>query len=270
MKVCQECGAKAENDDLYCPDCGTKIKDKEGTTKITVWGLIKIIAIVLLLIFNVAVFSSNPPLGIIIFLLLMIWFNIINRIIKKFFNAELSLGVKIILTVLLVVIVISIGNVSQFSQPQRITQVYDDENYAEKFVNEIEHIVNSKDYNRLGDLRDENKISEHIFNEFLTLINSNSGDISFNFVRTNTNSQDVVVMISMYNDFGYYVDEKTKWRYERFVYFEDGAPPKFVLTNIQPSLADINSRNFEGEVTSKLAQINKPIIAVRKADIRTG
>ncbi|MBU4502697.1 MAG: zinc ribbon domain-containing protein [Nanoarchaeota archaeon] len=270
MKVCQECGAKAENDDIYCPDCGTKIKDEKETKKITVLGLIKIIAIILLLIFNVAIFSSNPPLGIIIFIFFMIWANIINRIIKKFFNAEISLGVKIILTVLLIILVVfSISNV-KVSQTPKVIERYDDENYAGQFVKDLERIVNSKDYNGLDDLRNQNKISEHIFNEFLTLINSDSRDISFDFVRTDTNSQDVVVMIRLYNDFGYYVEEKTKWDYEKSVYFEGEAQPKFVLVNIQPGLADLNSRTFEGETASKLAQINKPIIAVRQADIRTG
>ena len=106
MRTCQKCGAEVERDDLFCPECGEKIS-KEART-ITVWSVLKVVLFGLFFIILINVFKSGsgaPPVIIIIIgVLFIVWSGILNWFLQKLFNVKISTGVKLIITVAILLI----------------------------------------------------------------------------------------------------------------------------------------------------------------------
>jgi len=276
MKTCQKCGAKAENDDTFCPECGTKIKDGKIATKITVWSVLKLIASIIFFIIIINISKNNPPIAIILLILFLIWFNVINWVLKKIFNVELSIGVKILLTVLLVTLFLIVGTVSfvGVTQPKisyasstiEGTQAYD-------FVKKINKLINSKDYGTLKEMLGKQVITQEVFEDISNLIDSRDYmEIDFRLVeqRDYGDRAELVVMVTLHTDYEK-TSEKTLWTFNRKVNFENTNDFRWVLVKIAPKLSELKlSRSFEGEATSKIAKLEKPIAIVSSSQNAMG
>ena len=175
MRKCQKCGAEVEKDDSYCPDCGEKLAKE--TKKVTVWIILKIIMMLFLFIVFIQLLKNNPPIGIVFFVLTITWTGILNWVLKKFFNVEVSIGVKIIITAIVVVLLVSISQVSvqQIQRPQ--LKVMEEQarefNFEQRelysFVEKINQVIEARDYNSLEIMFKEGIISPEVFEGLLKL-----------------------------------------------------------------------------------------------------
>lgn len=112
MKACNKCGIALEDDDQFCPECGSKasvVKDTEKPVKkrkITLLSLVKFIFKVFIVFIAIAFISNGA--GAIVFLALAItlWTPFFRRLLSRH-NIELSRGVKIVITIVIILLLIA-------------------------------------------------------------------------------------------------------------------------------------------------------------------
>lgn len=259
MRTCQKCGAEVEKNDIYCPECGEKVV-KEAR-KITLLTIFKIAGMVLIFIilFNVFKQKAVPSVAIILFLILLfIWTGILNSVLKKLFNAEISTGVKIVVTIV-IALIFMIGmrqtSMTQIKIPP--TQVMPvGGNDMRNFIGRLNDVVNAKDNNLLTTMIEEGVIAPEVAEDIRTLINSKN-DFNINFKvqsqSVNDNKAEVKVITVIKTQHG----ERTTG----LMFLFENAGPGWKLTAIQPRLQDIQlSTSFGEETASKIEKVKSAII----------
>ncbi len=183
MRTCQKCGAEVEKDDKFCPECGEKVV-KEAR-KITVSTVFKTIVMVIFFIILVNVLkSSNVVMSIPIILfgiLFIVWAGILNSILKKLFNAEISTGVKIIITIVIALIfIIGMRQASTIkAAPIMVRPV--ESNDMSFFINRLNEVMNTRDYSLLTAMMEEGAITPEVVEDLRMLIDKNDFGINFKF-----------------------------------------------------------------------------------------
>lgn len=266
MKTCQKCGARAENDDIYCPDCGTKLKAVGITKKITIWTIFKIIGLIIIFIIFINIFKTNPIIALFILVLFLVWTGIINAILKKLFNAELSIGVKIIITVIMITLLFfgtTKLEASRIAKPDMIVKYEEpvETGEAQQFIEKINKAIGSRDYSVLKEMLERGTISTEVFTDLqLLLDNRDNMKVSLNLIAQNFQGDQAELIVETiirtnYEEKGV----KTTWFFRK----TNGGWHLFV---IKPRLSDIKlSTSFEKSVEDKLQYINRPIVSTGEA-----
>ncbi len=256
MRTCQKCGAEVEKDDKYCPECGEKVV-KEAR-KITVSTVFKTIAMVIFFIILVNVLkSSNVVMSIPVILfgiLFLVWSGILNSILKKLFNAEISTGVKIVMTI--VIVLIFVFGMRQASTikvaPVMVRPV--EGNDMRSFVDRLNNVMNTRDYSLLTAMMEEGAIAPEVAKDIRILIN-NQKDFNINFKFQGQNVNDnridakvIVIIKTLYEE-----------RVEGVQFFFERTDRGWILVAIEPRLSNIKLyKSFEGELESKIRIVPKP------------
>lgn len=245
MKECPKCGTKADDDDIYCPECGARLKTvKKGvsqqTRKVTIWSFIKLVGIIVLLIILTNIFKNPAPAIIAVFLLLL-WLNVINKLLTKMFNVELSLGVKILITILIIFLSFMAASTTA-TAPLRVQQTFESpvefiETKQEEFIQEndmvntireLEKILREGDIGYLKGMVVSGKISKEVFSD-LEIIILEKGSIDVVFAITSKDIPSIaekgirgntaifeVKRVVMYEGGGRGSDV-SKWRLEKYL-----------------------------------------------------
>lgn len=281
MKKCPKCGTKADDDDIYCPECGTKLKAvkkeiKESVVKkITVWSILKIMGIIILLIITANIFKNPAPV-IIAFFLLLLWLNVINKLLTKIFNIELSLGVKILITVAIIFLAFIATSQTTSIQPivetQRevIRETREDileENALFDGVKQLEKALRQGDWAFLDGLVVSNRISKEVYEDFAKVLNE-KGSLNIVFevkgegIKKNWATLEVQRII-IYNDGGRQGD-MSKWELTKY----NG---KWQLISMSPLLSDLvfSGRGALSIKTEPLCQ-NGICLTPAKTDVAIG
>ncbi|MBL7101061.1 MAG: hypothetical protein ISS23_03850 [Nanoarchaeota archaeon] len=276
MKTCQKCGAEAEKGDSYCPECGIKLKSLE-TRKITIWTLIKIIASILLFIVFINIFKNQPLIAIVLLLLFLMWTGIANKILQKLFNTKLSLGVKIVITVALIILFLFVAQTSKLSttkkeiRPEFIMQTEEimltEEIQKHEVIQRINKAINSKDYGILEEMLGKNMITPDVFEDILQILNSREHtNVRLNLKSQNVygNNMQLTVSTMLSTNYGEGRSE-TMWIFEQ-------TNRGWKLIKITPRLSEIQlSKSFEEQTGEKIRKIPESIAVVSEsAKMSTG
>jgi len=262
MIKCRKCGAEVEKGDAYCPECGTKIKVAKETRKITVWTFLEVIGVIVFLIIFVNVFKYQPPMALILLALFLIWTGLLNGILKKLFNAEISTGVKIIVTVLIIVLFLMVAQQTSQVQVSKVEMVpelkpLDESIYT--FVEKVEVMVESKDYEELKRMLEEGAISEEVFKDISSVMGNENIRVSLDLVDKNLNEKSLTVLAKMSSD-REKGEGKTMWYFER-------TGDRWRLSSIRPRLSNIRlSKSFGEEAGETLRKIQEPIIVISQTE----
>lgn len=259
MKTCQKCKAEIEKGDKYCPECGEKLVEEVRT--ITVWSIIKVIMIIVFFIIILNVLKQKQVALSVIFLLFLIlfvlWANVLNWFLKKVFNAEVSRGVKMIITAVLILVFLgayfqSSPTKAIIAQPQ-----YMEDPYLFEFVLKLSNVIGSRDYGSLKQMLEEGAITQDVFEDISKLISDTSYTRDFNIHLKPQNQQ----------------TDDSKAKIDTLVFIKSGSVEKTSTTvcffergergwrlfAITPKLVDIKlSVPFEEEAKYKLEQVPKP------------
>ncbi|MDP2908663.1 MAG: zinc ribbon domain-containing protein [Nanoarchaeota archaeon] len=263
MRTCKKCGAEAEKGDRYCPECGEKLVEEVRT--ITVWSIIKVIIIIVFFIIILNVLKQKQvalPVMFFFFLIFFIlWSNVLNWFLKKMFNAEVSRGVKMIVTAVLILVFLgayfqSSPTKAIIAQPQ-----YMEDPYLFEFVLKLSNILESRDYGSLKRMLEEGAITQDVFDDISKLINDvlYAGDFKMYLKPQNQQTDDNKAKIDTLVFIKSGSVEKTSTTVCLFERGERG----WRLFAITPKLVDIKlSVPFEREVEYKLEQVPKPVEAI--------
>lgn len=248
MKECPKCKAKADDDDIYCPECGTKLKTikketakETGTRKITIRSIMKAIGIVVLLVILTNIFKNLVPAIIVVFLLLL-WLNVINKLLTKMFNIELSLGVKILITIIIIFLsFMAASTMTSAPQAFRSPQTFESprefietkqaefiqENDMVNTIKELEKVLREGDMGYLKGLLVSGKISKEVFLD-LEIILFEKGSINIIFEIKSKDTQLItekgiqgnsamfeIKRILMYEDDSR-ASDMSKWKLEKY------------------------------------------------------
>lgn len=257
MRVCQKCGAEVEKDDSYCPDCGAKLESV--TKKVTVGTVFKILGIIFLFFIIIHFLKNNSPVGIFLLILFLIW-GILNLVLKKLFNTEISTGVKIIITAVIIVIFLVAAQTSKLEVAQAPQFRYE-EGDLYSFVDRINQIMEARDFESLKIMLKEDMISSDVFEEILELFESGDYSISLKpYEPVFYDSQAELKVAAIIKKVGYKEIESG------VICFFEKTERGWRLYAIKPRLLDIKlSRSFEEEAVQKIEVIQKPVIAISKS-----
>jgi len=264
MRKCQKCGVEVEKDDLFCPDCGKKLTKE--TKKVTVWTVIKVIAMILLFIVFVQLLKNNPPIGIVFFVLTVTWTGILNSVLKKLFNTEISTGVKIIITVVVIVLLVS---VSQFQTTQltgvRVQEKASEFRYGEpnlyKLVERINRVIVANDHNSLEIMQKEDVISQDVFEGLLKFLERRDDTqliLRPQDQRFHGDQAEMNIMVT--------VESGSNKRRAGVTFFFEKTEHGWRLFAIKPDLLEVKlERSFGEEAEYQIEKISKPI-AISKTE----
>ena len=275
MKTCQKCGAEAEKGDSYCPECGIKLKSLE-TRKITIWTLIKIIASILLFIVFINIFKNQPLIAIVLLLLFLMWIGIVNKILQKLFNTQLSLGVKIVITVAFIILFLFAAQTSKIStvkkeiRPEFIMsteEIQKEEIQKHEVIQRINKAINSKDYGILEEMLEKNMIAPEVFEDILQILDSREyTNVRFSLKPQNIykNNMELTVSTTLSTDYEEGISE-TMWFFEQ-------TNRGWQLVKITPRLSEMRlSKSFEEQTEEKIRKIPESITVVSEsAKMSTG
>lgn len=270
MKTCQKCGAEVERDDSYCPDCGVKLET--ATKKITVITVLKILGLILFFA-SFFYFFKNTPLIAILFLILFLIWGVLNMVLKKLFNTEISTGVKMIITVAVIVIVIMgvrqtssmTAKISplqpQFMEEARVHELNRAE--LEEQVMKLNDVTASRDYGLLESMLKEDKVSKEVFEDIHSMLESRK-DFNMYFKTQDLNfyenKAELRVMVIIRTDY--------EERLTGALFLLENTGLGWKLISIQPRLLDIQlPKSLEETATHKIEKIPKPVTAISKSDV---
>jgi len=262
MRTCQKCRAEVEKDDKYCPECGEKVV-KEART-ITVWSILKVLLVVIFFVIILNVFKSmsgaSPILFIIIVIFFVVWSGILNWFLGKLFDVKISTGVKIAVTVVILLILFFGSKMATNTSVPTISKVAvspageaDVELY--NLVGEVNSVLSSKDNRLLEVMVEKGEITSEVFEDLKNVITqAQDVSISFNpsgnnFLGTHAEMNTEVALRSGSNE------RKTGV----VLVFEKKGPTSWTLIKISPRLTDIKlEKSFEQETEYKINQIPPP------------
>lgn len=275
MSSCQKCGTKIESDDIYCPECGIKISLIKEPKKITINTILKALGGIIFFIILINIFKNNPLVAIIILIFFLIWTNILNRILKKLFNVEISKGVKIIITIILIALLFFAGQQIS-SQPTSKPKLSFERPEIEgtlgyEFIEKINEVVRSKNYGLLKEMFEKGVMTKDVFEDVNNVIHNKAySDMVFELQGQNYYGDQVNLVVSVITHTNYgKVREQTSWMFQKKVNFENTNDYRWILTAIKPRLSNLrlSTRSFEKEAASKIESIKKPIISVSDISI---
>lgn len=256
MRTCQKCGAEVEKDDKFCPECGENVVKETRT--ITVSTVFKTIAMIIFFIILVNVLkSSNVVMSIPVILfgiLFIVWAGILNSILKKLFNAEISTGVKIVITIVIVLIfLIGMRQASTIKVAPTMVRPIEG-NDMSSFIDRLNNVMNTRDYKMLTAMMEEGTITPEVTEDIRILIN-NQKDFNINFKfqsqNVNDNKIDVNVMVI--------IQTLYEQRIEGVQFFFERTDRGWMLVAIEPRLSNLKiSKSFEEETDYKIKQIPQP------------
>jgi predicted nucleic acid-binding Zn ribbon protein len=264
MRTCQKCGAEVEKDDKFCPECGEKVV-KEART-ITVGSILKVLLIVIFFIVLLNVFKSmsgaSPILFLIFIIFFIVWSGILNWFLKKLFDVKISTGVKLIITIAILLILFfgakmatqrsvpMISSVSESPAGEVDVELYN-------LVGEVNNVLSSKDNRLLEVMVEKGEITSEVFEDLKNVITqSQDVSISFNprgnnFLGTHAEMNTEVLLRRDYNE------RKTGV----VLVFEKKGPTSWTLIKISPKLTDIKlEKSFEEETAYNIEKIKSEII----------
>lgn len=175
---CQKCSAEIEKGDLYCPECGEKVV-KEART-ITVWSIFKVLLVLISLIIMAHIFKNAPGAPRIVILILtllfILWSGILNWFLKKLFNIKISTGVKIAITIVVLLILFFGAKMATRTSTPTVNRIIErpptgeDEVYMYNTVEEINHAFNYKNAGELKPMVEKGVITTEVFEDLKNLL----------------------------------------------------------------------------------------------------
>ncbi len=183
-------------------------------------------------------------------ILFIVWAGILNSILKKLFNAEISTGVKIIITIVIALIfIIGMRQASTIkAAPIMVRPV--ESNDMSFFINRLNEVMNTRDYSLLTAMMEEGAITPEVVEDLRMLIDKNDFGINFKFQGQNVNDNKIdvkviVIIKTLYEE-----------RVEGVQFFFERTDRGWTLIAIEPRLSNLKlSRSFEEETAYKLKKI---------------
>lgn len=119
MIICNACGTRAEDDDIFCPNCGarldTSLKSKAeiSHSKMAKKVVMFIAAILAVALVNISFMQGNitillPFLALLVLGVFTLWTSIADRLFALFFHQKMPLWLKIIGTIMIALVIIRI------------------------------------------------------------------------------------------------------------------------------------------------------------------
>lgn len=176
---------------------------------------------------------------------------------KKIFNAEVSRGVKIVVTVVLVVILLLGTNLqSSTMKPVKVEQRLEDA-YFSDFMLRLNNVIESKDYGSLKQMLEEGVIAREVFDDISSLMGNvlSKGDFTIYLKPQNQQFYEDKARV----DTSVIIKSMGVEKASGVVCLFEKSERGWMLSAITPKLTDIKlSRSFEEEAEYKLKQTPKP------------
>ncbi|MBM3199501.1 zinc ribbon domain-containing protein, partial [Candidatus Woesearchaeota archaeon] len=244
MSKCNKCGTEVEKGDTFCPECGAKVVIPSEPKTITIWSVIKFFLIIGVMAFIINIFTktgmNRGPGIILMFILLLLWSGILNWFLRKLFNMQISTGVKIVATIVILALVFASSATNRSSLP---TQPYYykegkralDQNELYSFVQNLNEILANRDYKTLKNLVDEGRIPEHVYENLAKIMDS--GDVVS--VKLDPKAQRVMEGMSEVDIAVYIYNNKGEQRRSGVTMFFENYGQGWRLKDIKPGLLDV-------------------------------